>query len=117
MIGSTSLSLDKKFDMKKAFDSVPYRPLLEKLASIGLHCNILQWVRSYLTDRQQCVVLLGGEASNDIPVLSGVPQGSVLGPLFFLLCIDDITRVYISPIKLNLYTDGILLYNEGHVHV
>ena len=66
MIGSISLSLDKKFDMKKAFDSVPHRPLLEKLASIGLHRNILQWVRSYLTDRKQCVVLLGAEASNDI---------------------------------------------------
>ena len=98
------------FDMKKAFDSMPHRPLLKKLASIRLHHNILQWVRSYLTDRQQCVVV-GNETSNDIPVLWGVPQGSVLGPLLFFLYIDDFTRVHLSTgSKLTLYTDDILLY-------
>ena len=72
------------FDVKKAFDSVPHRPLMAKREKTGLNPHLQEWIRSYLTDRQQ-VVVVGGEASHNNPVLSCISQGSVLGPLLFLL--------------------------------
>jgi len=62
------------FDLTMAFDTVPHRPLMAKLEETGLNPHLLEWIRSYLTDRQQKVVV-GGEASTETPVLSGVPQG------------------------------------------
>ena len=67
------------FDLKKAFDTVPHRPLLNKLASVGLASHILQSLENYLYNRQQRVIV-SGEASGSLPVLSGVPQGLILGP-------------------------------------
>ena len=66
------------FDLKKAFDSVPHRSLVDKLQSIGLDQYILRWIVFYLSDRSQYVVL-NGERSPTHAVMSGVPQGSVLG--------------------------------------
>ena len=83
------------FDLQKAFNSMPHLPLLEKLASRGLDDNSLSWIGSYLTDRRQRVVA-GGESSVELPVLSGVPQGSVLCPLLFLMYIDDVFDTYLS---------------------
>ena len=98
------------FDLRKAFDSVPHRPLVDKLASLGLDAHTLSWITSYLTNRKQHVVV-GGESSQDTPVLSGVPQGSVLGPLLFLLYIDDVFNILLSDgSTLNLYADDMLLY-------
>ena len=68
------------FDLRKAFDSIPHRLLVDKLTSLGLDAHINSWITSYLTNRKQHVVV-GGESSQDALVLSGVPQGSVLGPL------------------------------------
>ena len=98
------------FDLRKAFDSVPHRPLVDKLANLGLDVHALSWITSYLTNRKQHVVV-GGESSLDTPVLSGVPQGSVLEPLLFLVYIDDVSDVLLSDVStLNLYADDMLLY-------
>ena len=98
------------FDLKKAFDSVPHRPLLDKLTCYGLDAHTLSWITSYLTNRKQHVVV-GGETSSDAAVLSGVPQGSVLGPLLFLAYIDDVPDSLLSDGSvLNLYADNMLLY-------
>ena len=72
------------FDFKKAFDTVPHEILLNKLEEVHLDPILIRWIRSYLTDRMQQVVV-NGAASNALPVLSVVPQGSVLGPLLLIL--------------------------------
>ena len=78
-------------DLAKAFDSVPHSRLilLLKLECLGIKGDLLQWLKCFLTMRFQRVII-NGTFSNLLPVLSGVPQGSVLGPLLILLYIDDI---------------------------
>ena len=100
------------FDLTKAFDSVPHRQLISKLRAIGLDDYLVSWITSYLTYRNQSVVL-HGETSDLLPVTSGVPQGSVLGPLLFLLYVNDVNDVALSEgTKLILYADDILLYRR-----
>ena len=95
------------FDFKKAFDTVPHLPLLEKLEQLGLDPCIVTWIHNYLAERRQAVVL-NGASSQSAHVISGVPQGSILGPLLFLIYIDDITHANISEAsKIVIY---ILLY-------
>ena len=102
------------FDIRKAFDSVPHVHLLDKLAALHLDPRIIAWLHSYLMGRSQLVVV-GGEQSTCLPVISGVPQGSVLGPLLFIVYINDVaTRI--SPYsRISLFADDMTLYRTIYV--
>ena len=79
-------------DLKKAFDTVNHRILLQKLNAYGIRGNLLKWFESYLTGRSQYVVY-DGIKSDIYNVTCGVPQGSILGPLLFILNMNDICNV------------------------
>ena len=94
-------------DLSKAFDSVPHERLLTKIHAYSIQCPLLSWLRSFLTNRYQRVVLRG-HYSSWTSVLSGVPQGTVRGPILFLIYINNISRNIMSSTK--LFADDMKLY-------
>ncbi|KAA2237150.1 reverse transcriptase family protein, partial [Chitinophaga agrisoli] len=98
-------------DFSKAFDKVDHLGLMHKMASHGISGNILEWTRSFLLGRSQKVIVEGVESDQN-PVLSGVPQGTVLGPLYFLIYINDINSNLSPGTQLRLFADDSLLYRE-----
>ena len=96
-------------DFAKAFDTVPHNLLLYKLRRFyGFGGLLLKWFSSYLSNRYQCVVLPGGQSSW-LPVTSGVPQGSILGPLLFLLYINDLPT-HVTHSQIVLFADDTKIY-------
>ena len=106
-----NITLAAFIDIKKAFDSVNYLILIEKLKLAGIRGEILNWIKNYLTHRTQKT-----EANNKISepadLTCGVPQGSILGPLFFLIYINDI-NTFDDGVKTLLYADDSVLYVSG----
>ena len=95
-------------DLAKAFDTVDHSILLDKLEYYGIRGTALNWFKSYLTDRTQ-KVSINGELSNSCKITSGVPQGSVLGPLLFLLYINDMPLVS-KLLKFHLFADDTSIF-------
>ena len=94
-------------DISKAFDRVWHNGLLFKLKSIGISGKLLNWFSNYLADRKQCVVINGNTSEFKL-VEAGVPQGSILGPLLFLVYINDIVRELDCNVR--LFADDTSLY-------
>jgi len=94
------------FDFAKAFDSVSHTKLLYKLTAYGIDGDLFSCITDFLHHRIQRVVLPNGTSSFK-SVLSGVPQGSVLGPLLFLLYINDISDLFTGDIKIKMFADDI----------
>src|SRR6218665_325681 len=102
------------FDASPAFDMVDHEILLQHLeTSFGLSGSPLQWFRSYLSDRSQMMVL-GDTRSSWVPVQFGVPQGSVLGPLLYILFTADISHLFPKySASGHLYADDVQAYVHG----
>ena len=102
-------------DLKKAFDTIDHRILLRKLYSYGVRGSMLKWMESYLTDRSQYVVF-DGKGSETHGIKCGVPQGSILGPLLFIISVNDICNVSPMLFKILYADDTCVLISGNHLN-
>ena len=98
-------------DFQRAFDSISHPKLILKLSSYGISGNLLFWIKAFLLNRTQSV-RVGSTMSHSCDVTSGVPQGSVLGPLLFNLFINDIADFFSNSTKIKMFADDLKLYTE-----
>ena len=98
-------------DFEKAFDRVPHNRLISKLHSYNIHVDIINWIKAYLTNRVQRV-RINSCFSNSANVISGIPQGSILGPLLFIIYINELPDIFDSGSKLLLYADDAKIYKQ-----
>ena len=98
-------------DLQKAFDTLDHQILLRKLESYGIRHKCLEWCKSYLSNRTQRV-FVAGVTSTSLNITCGVPQGSILGPLLFLIYINDLPRVC-NQLSVHLFADDTNLCSLG----
>ena len=99
-------------DMAKAFDSLPHSLVLESLARVGVCGSLYACFEDYLSGRTQRVVL-EGTRSTAVDVTSGVPQGSILGPLLFIISVDTLATISISnTADLSMFADDIVYWKR-----
>ena len=96
-------------DLSKAFDRVPQKRLLKKLWCYGIRGNTHEWIKDFLSNRTQRVKI-NGSYSESVPVTSGVPLGSVLGPILFLIYINDMPEVI--TVLMKLFADDSKVYRS-----
>lgn len=98
-------------DFKKAFDIIDHELLLKKLSAYGASISTVNWMKSYLSERKQ-FTKLGNTISDRLPIKNGVPQGSILGPVLFLLFINDMP-LHISTSNMDIYADDTTLSSSA----
>lgn len=98
-------------DFSKAFDRVNHKILMHKLSTFEIPSNLLVWIGSYLSNRRQ-FVKVGSAESRDFIVHSGVPQGSHIGPLLFLMFINDITSVVSDDVFISMFADDVKIAKQ-----
>ena len=98
-------------DFQRAFDAISHSKLIHKLIGYGVEGNLLSWIQSFLSNRSQSV-RVHNSLSNYLKSTSGVPQGSVIGPLLFNLFINDITDLFDSSAAAKLFADDIKIYSQ-----
>ena len=96
------------FDFQKAFDTVPHAKLISKLAALNVPPHLVSWISSYLYSRKQQVIVSGAYSAT-VDVTSGVPQGSMLGPLLFLIYVDGLAEMPMQGGSLIMFADDALL--------
>ena len=93
-------------DFCRAFDTISHPKIIQKLSAYGIKGTLLSWINDFLSNRTQ-TVKIGSQSSHSVSVTSGVPQGSVLGPILFLLFINDITDFTSPEVVISLFADDL----------
>ena len=101
------------FDFKKAFDTVPHARLLTKLKYYGITGQLLDWIKDFLTNREQSV-RVGNQISDNVNFISEIPQGSILGAILFIIFINDLPDKVDS--FCSIFADDTKIYNIASSH-
>jgi ribonuclease P/MRP protein subunit RPP40 len=96
-------------DFEKAFDKVSHKRLVQKLNSYGIQPKIINWINNFLVGRNHCV-RVNGKRSHWRSVLSGIPQGTILGPLLFIIYINDLPNICTEGTEVYLFADDAKFY-------